>query len=133
MQSQKDILLFDGVCNLCSNAVQFVIKRDKKDQFKFAPLQSEEGKILLEKRGYSSKSLSSFVLIRGKKVYDMSSASLEVCRSLGGFWKIFYAFIIIPKSFRDFIYKLIATNRYKWFGKSNACMVPTPELKSKFL
>ena len=127
------IILFDGVCNLCNGAVNFVIERDQKSVFKFAALQSEEGRKLLAGNEFYDKDLSSFVLLLNDQLYTRSTAALMVCRYLPGLWPAMYGFIIIPKIVRDFIYNIISKNRYKWFGKKEECMIPTPELKAKFL
>ena len=129
----KDIILFDGVCNLCSFFVQFVIKRDDKNLFKFASLQSEFSKSLLVKSGIDGAAPESVVLYSGEKIYTESTAALKILNQLGGGWRLFYFLIIVPKFIRDPVYRFIARNRYKWFGKKNSCMIPTPELKSKFI
>jgi predicted DCC family thiol-disulfide oxidoreductase YuxK len=126
------IILFDGVCNLCNQSVQFIIKRDKKDYFRFAALQSEIGTDLLQQYHVSPQS-DSIVFIDNGKAYTKSSAALRICKGLSGLWPLMYAFIIIPPFLRNSIYNWIARNRYRWFGKKNACMIPTPALKSKFL
>jgi predicted DCC family thiol-disulfide oxidoreductase YuxK len=131
--STDDILLFDGVCNLCNGAVRFIIKRDKKGKFKFASLQSDAGRLCLERLGVTSNEFESFVLIQKDKYYLKSTAALKVLRELGGFWSIFYIYIWLPRFFRDFIYDIIAKSRYRIFGKRDACMIPTPELQSRFL
>lgn len=125
--------MFDGVCNLCNGAVQFVIKRDNKNQFLFASLQSEEGKQLLEEHDFPTKKMDSFFLVEDGKVHERSTAALKVLKKLNGFWGLFYGFIIIPKFIRDGVYNIIARNRYQWFGRKDDCMIPTPELKAKFL
>ncbi len=127
------ILLFDGICNLCNSIVKFTIKRDTKGKFKFAALQSDEGKTLLKELGLTSNYFDSLVLIIGDKYYLKSSAGLRVLRELGGIWKIVYVFIYLPIPFRDFIYDLIAKTRYRIFGKQNVCMVPTTDIKQRFL
>ena len=127
------IILFDGVCNVCNTAVQFIIKRDKKNHFRFASLQSSEGRKLLAHHELPSNDFSSFVLIEDDRSYVKSEGALKVAKKLSGLWPILYGFIIVPKFLRDGIYNLIAKNRYKWFGKSNVCMIPTPEIKAKFL
>ena len=128
-----NILLFDGFCNLCNGIVKFTIKRDPKVKFKFAPLQSEIGKELLKKFNLPTKDFETFVFIKNDKCYVKSTAGLEVLRELGGIWKLAYIFIIIPKSFRDLIYNLIAKSRYRIFGKKEYCMIPTPEIENRFL
>ncbi len=128
----NDILLFDGECNLCNGAVQFIIKRDPAGHYKFAPLQSEVGQGYVRKHDLPN-TLESFVLIRNGKAYLHSSAALRVCRNLKGPWKLAQILLLIPKPLRDSIYKFIARNRYKWFGKRKECMIPTPDMKSRFL
>ena len=129
----KSILLFDGVCNLCNRSVQFIIKRDRKKQFLFAPLQGKTGQDLLQRFNLPANNLNSFVLVEKDKVYTRSSAALRVSKTLGRGWQFFYVFMIVPRFIRDGVYNLIAKNRYKWFGKKNSCMIPTPELKDRFL
>lgn len=134
MEEGKKIILFDGVCNLCNGTVQFVIKRDKKDLFRYAALQSEAGKQLIAQRHIDTNGLDSIILIEpGVAYYTKSDAALEIAQGLGGFWKLTAVFTWIPTSIRNAIYDLIAKNRYKWFGKKESCMVPTPELNGKFL
>lgn len=127
------IILFDGVCNLCNSAITFVIARDKKARIKFAALQSVEGQELLKRYNLPQDSFNSFVLIKDGIVYTKSAAALKVCKHLTGFWPLLYGFIISPPFIRDGIYEWIAKNRYKWFGKKEQCMVPTPELSNRFL
>ncbi|APG59539.1 thiol-disulfide oxidoreductase DCC family protein [Christiangramia salexigens] len=130
----KKIVLFDGICNLCNNSVQFIIKHDKKDAFRFASLQSEIGKNLLIERGLDPQELDSIILIEpGIAYYKKSTAALEIARSLDGAYPLLKHFLVLPEKLRDIIYDLIARNRYKWFGKRDSCMIPDPELNSKFL
>ena len=129
----NNIVLFDGVCNLCNGLVRFIIKRDRTGKFKFASLQSEIGQQWLMHFGLAKNEFESFVFIRGEKYYLKSAAALKMLRELGGFWKAFYVFILIPRPVRDFLYDLVAKSRYKIFGKRDVCMVPTPELKERFL
>ncbi len=130
----KKIILFDGVCNLCNDAVIFIIKHDKNDQFRFASLQSDLGRQLLEERNIDPNYLDSIILIEpGIAWYEKSDAALEISRDLSGFYQGLKIFKILPKGFRDAVYNGIANNRYKWFGKKESCMIPTPELKAKFL
>jgi predicted DCC family thiol-disulfide oxidoreductase YuxK len=131
--SNENILLFDGVCNLCNGLVQFIIKRDQTGKFKFASLQSEIGQSWLKRFGLVNVEMESFVMIRGDTFYIRSTAALKMLKELGGVWAIFYMFIIIPRPIRDFFYDLIARSRYKIFGKRDECMIPTPELKKRFL
>lgn len=127
------IVLFDGVCNLCNSSVQFFIRNDKKNVLRFASLQSEAGQTLLQKFNLPTNEFNSFVLIVDDQVYLRSSAALKVISYLGGFWKILQIFWIVPRFMRDGVYNTLAKNRYKWFGKKTECMIPTPELKAKFL
>lgn len=118
------VILFDGMCNLCSSVVQFVIKRDKKNLFQFASLQSEYGKQLLTQNNLSITDFNSFLLFYNKKLYYKSTAALMVAKLMGKGMQFLYIFIIIPRFFRDFIYSIIAQNRYKWFGKKEVCWLP---------
>ncbi|WP_298505127.1 thiol-disulfide oxidoreductase DCC family protein [uncultured Maribacter sp.] len=130
----KKIILFDGVCNLCNGAIQFAIKRDKKEEFLFAPLQSKTGQQLLAERGINTKKVDSIILIEPNVVYyTKSDAALEIAKNLSTPWKFIHLFKVFPKGFRDFVYDFIAKNRYNWYGKKEQCMVPTPELKARFL
>ena len=127
------LLLFDGVCNLCNALVQFTIKRDPDAKFKFASLQSDIGQKILEECGLPLDDIDTFLYIDHGKAYLRSDAGLHTCKDIGGIWKVFSAFIIVPRPIRDFIYDLLAKYRYRIFGRKNACMIPTPELKSRFL
>lgn len=131
--AQKLIILFDGVCNFCNGAVNFVLKQDKKGIFLFAPLQSQAGQKLLEQYQLTTQDFDSFVLIENEKLFTKSSASLRVMQRLPWYWKWTQAFRIIPKFLRNAVYDLIAKNRYQWFGKKDACMIPTPEMRNRFL
>ncbi|MBX2925328.1 MAG: thiol-disulfide oxidoreductase DCC family protein [Chitinophagaceae bacterium] len=132
-ENEHPVILFDGVCNLCNNSVQFVIKNDKKKAFYFTSLQSNAGQQLLEQYRLSPDRFDSFVLIENKKAYTRSTAALRVVKRLGGLWTLLYGFIIIPPFIRNALYDWVARNRYQWFGKSESCMLPTPELKARFL
>lgn len=117
----KSIILFDGVCNLCNKSVQFIIKHDHKKQFLFVSLQSDAAvKLLLQLNGKNSK-LNSIVVTDGDFIYKKSNAILYIFKKLGGFWKLFYFFKIIPKGIRDYLYDFVAKYRYKWFGKREIC------------
>lgn len=132
MNTQHPVVLFDGVCNLCNSSVQFIIKKDKSNQFYFASLQGETGQALLKKFNLSTSHFNSFILVKDERVYTKSTAVLKLLKMLGGWWKLLYAFIIVPPFIRDAIYSFIAVNRYRWFGKRESCMLPTPELKKRF-
>ena len=129
----REIVLFDGVCNFCNGTINFVLKRDKKDSFVFTPLQSGPGQEVLKKHNLPLSEFESFILVSEDKVYQRSSAALRIARKLSGGWPLFYVFMILPKPVRDFFYNIIARNRYRWWGKRDECMIPTPELRNKFL
>jgi predicted DCC family thiol-disulfide oxidoreductase YuxK len=131
--TDKKIVLFDGVCNLCSNSVQFILKRDTKNQFLFGSLQGKAGQEYLKKFQLPADAFNSFMLVEGDTLYSRSSGALRMLKHLGGGWSVLYAFIIVPKFIRDAVYNFIAKNRYKWFGKKDECWIPTPDLKAKFL
>lgn len=129
----KKIILFDGICNLCDNSVQFIIKHDKKDVFRFAPLQSDIGLQIINERGIDTKELESVILIEpGVAYYQKSTAALEIAAHLKGYSWLRH-FNVLPEGFRDWVYEIIANNRYKWFGKKESCMIPTDELRNLFL
>ncbi|MFH4968250.1 DCC1-like thiol-disulfide oxidoreductase family protein [Gaetbulibacter sp. M240] len=130
----KKLILFDGFCNLCNRSIQYVIKYDKKDQFLFTALQSETGKYLIDKFNIDTTKTDSVILYNPKRGIDTkSTAALKIAYQLGFLHRIWCVFFIIPPFIRNLIYDFIAKNRYKWFGKKDACMIPTPELKVKFL
>jgi predicted DCC family thiol-disulfide oxidoreductase YuxK len=129
---EHPLILFDGVCNLCDRSVQFIIRHDKKKQFRFASLQGLKGQEMLKKYNLPSGDMNSFVLIYDNKVYQRSSGALKVLQLLGGGWKLLYGFMIVPAFIRNGVYNWIARNRYRWFGKQESCWIPTPELKSRF-
>ena len=129
----ENVILFDGVCNLCNGAVNFILDRDPGERFKFASLQSGYGQQYLENNDLPLDSFESMVLLKHGRSYRKSTAALEIARQMGGLWPLLYAFIVIPSFLRDPLYNLVANNRYKWFGKRDQCRVPTPELKSRFL
>ena len=127
------VILFDGVCNLCARSVQFVIKHDPKHQFRFASLQNEFGRQVLEEFQLPATEWGSFILLENNRIYTQSGGALRVVKKLNGLLPFLYIFIIIPRFVRDAIYQWIAKNRYKWFGKKQACWLPTPELSSLFI
>lgn len=126
------VILFDGECNFCDHSVQFIIKRDPKGYFKFASLQSDKGLKILKEYSIPAD-INSFILIDNNRYYSKSSAALRVCKNLKGFWKLFYILLIIPRPVRDFFYEIIAKNRYKLFGRKDSCMLPSPDLRKRFL
>jgi len=127
------LIIFDGVCNYCCGVVNSIIGRDPGGVFRFAPFQSEAAGRILGQYNYPSDSLDSFVLIDGGKLYTKSEAGLRVQKLLGGIHKLLYAFIAVPAPVRDAVYDYIARNRYKWYGKKEECMIPDPEMRSRFL
>ncbi|MFS4447470.1 thiol-disulfide oxidoreductase DCC family protein [Maribacter sp. 2307UL18-2] len=134
METSKKIILFDGVCNLCNGFVQFVIKRDKNDVFRYASLQSEIGEQLISERGIDTKTIDSVILIvPGVAYYLKSGAALQIGRELKGYRTLSRVLILIPRGLRNIVYDLIARYRYAWFGKKDQCMIPTPDLRAKFL
>lgn len=129
---EKPIILFDGVCNFCNGTVQFIIKHDKRGIFQFASLQSSIGKELIETKP-GLKDLDSVILIQNGFVKTESTAALQISKKLDGWPKLFYIFIVIPAPIRNYFYKLFASNRYRLFGKSETCMIPTKEIRDRFL
>lgn len=127
------IILFDGVCNLCHCSVQFILPRDKKGIFRFASLQSPAGQALLIKYRLPAGQTDSFVLVDKGSVYTRSSAALRVVKKLRGLWPLFSVFWIVPRPFRDRVYDYVARHRYQWFGKEEACWLPSPQWKKRFL
>jgi len=128
-----NIVLFDGVCNLCSGSVLFIIQRDKKGIFKFASLQSSFGQQQLDTFKIDKNLLHSVILLRSNQIFQRSDAALEIAKQLSGAWPVLYIFKILPRFLRDGVYNLIARNRYSLFGKKDACWIPTPQLKERFL
>ena len=134
LPKNKKIILFDGVCNLCNSSVQFIIKRDKKDVFRFVALQSELGQEICNYVGVNPKITDSIILYEpGKAYYLKSEAALKIVAEFHSVYTLLVIFKIFPIGIRDSIYDYVAKNRYKWYGKKEQCMIPTPELKAKFL
>lgn len=134
LPKNKKIILFDGVCNLCNGAVQFIIKHDKKDNFRFVALQSELGIEICQYIGVDQKKIDSIILYNpGVAYYLKSSAAIEIADNLGGIYSLLSVFKILPEKLRNYLYDYVAKNRYKWYGKKESCMIPTVELKAKFL
>jgi predicted DCC family thiol-disulfide oxidoreductase YuxK len=127
------VILFDGVCNFCNAGINFIIRQDKKRVFRFAPLQSEAGQNISKQYNLPTEGFESFILIDDSKVYQKSAAGLKVYGKLPWYWKWTQVLWIAPKFLRDAVYNWIARNRYRLFGKKEECMVPTPELRSRFL
>lgn len=133
VEIKNPVVLFDGVCNLCSSTVQFIIKHDKKKQFRFASLQSNFGQEVMKHFGLPVNELNSFILLEQGKIYTKSTGALRLTKKLDGLLPLLYAFIIVPPFIRNAVYSFVAKNRYKWFGKKEACWLPTPELRKRFL
>jgi predicted DCC family thiol-disulfide oxidoreductase YuxK len=129
----KILILFDGVCNFCDDAVNFVIKRDKKNIFIFTPLQSVTGQEFLLKHKLDTVDLRSMIVVKDGKLFRKSNASLLITRHLPFPWPLLYIFKLVPFFIRDFFYDLFAKNRYHFFGKKESCMIPTAEVRAKFL
>lgn len=131
--NNNGIILFDGICNMCNAYVHFIIKRDPRFYFKFASLQSQKGKELLKQYNLTGRTFDSIVLIENGRAYTHSSVPLRVVKQLHFFWPLLFIFILVPPFFRNAIYRLVAKNRYQWFGKKATCMLPTSNIKSRFL
>lgn len=130
----KKIILFDGVCNLCNGAINFIIKRDKNDVFRYASLQSEVGQKLAKERDIDTSKLDTILLIEPRMAYyHKSTAALRIARQLSGGYPLLSVFLIFPKFLRDCVYDIVSRNRYNWFGKKESCMIPTPKLKALFI
>jgi len=127
------IVLFDGVCNLCNRSVQTILRHDRQARFRFASLQSPVGERLRVELGIDREKVDSVILVEGGRWYKESDAALRIARGLGGPWKALEIFRLIPRPLRDAAYRLIARNRYRWFGKRETCWLPTPELRGRFL
>ncbi len=132
-ETEPKLILFDGVCNLCNGFVDFVIRRDPNKHFRFGTLQSEIGQTTLKQHGLATKDFDTVLLVEGDRVWTKSTAALRVLRQLSGAWPLTYAFIIVPRMLRDAVYTLIGNNRYRIFGKSSSCRVPTAEELDRFV
>ena len=133
MNYPQPLILFDGVCNLCTHSVQFVIQRDAKQQFRFASIQSDLGQKVLQHYGLSTTKINTVVLLNNNQIYTHSTAALHIAQHLGGLWQLASLALWIPAPLRDIVYTFVAQNRYRWFGKQESCWLPTPELKNRFL
>ncbi len=129
----QNIIIFDGVCNFCNGAVNFIIQRDKNRSFMFTPMQSDTGKHLIEKYQVDLVGKNTFLLIKNGTTFIKTEAALEICKELSGGWKYFRLFKYLPLPVRDRLYTLLATHRYRLFGKRDSCMVPTPEIRERFI
>jgi predicted DCC family thiol-disulfide oxidoreductase YuxK len=133
MGTDQAIILFDGVCNLCTWSVQFILKRDPHGYFKFASMQSACGRKLMEEHGVASEAMDTFILIQGPRCLTQSDAAIEVAKHLSGYGTLLRVLSVIPKPVRDRGYAMIANNRYRWFGKQDTCMVPSRDVLDRFL
>lgn len=131
--SDKKIILFDGVCNFCNFWVKFAAKNNSKRDIFFLALQDDRAVVLLDNFAIKPESLSTVIFLHQDKMYTQSTAAFQICRHLDFPWKLAAGLLIIPKPIMDFLYNIIARNRYKWFGKSDSCMMPTADLKKQFL
>lgn len=127
------VVLFDGVCNFCEGSVRFIIDRDPRGTFRFASLQSEAGLRLAQEHGGDASELNTMMLIENGRLHKRSGAALRVARRLRFPWFLAWIFIAVPPVIRDAIYSIVARNRYRWFGKKESCMIPTPEIRERFL
>lgn len=128
------VVLFDGVCNFCNNSINFIIRHDKRDYFRYAPLQSPLGQKMLGEHGLDKKEITSVILFENGKLYTKTSAALRIAKKLNAGWPLFfYLFIWIPPFIRNVVYDIIARNRYRWWGKKDSCMIPSPDVRKKFL
>ncbi|HEY5536911.1 MAG TPA: thiol-disulfide oxidoreductase DCC family protein [Ignavibacteria bacterium] len=133
MDYNYSLILFDGVCNFCNSSVNFIIRRDKKNIFRFASLQSETGQKCLSEYNFYNTEFDTIILIEKGELYTRSAAALRIAKSISGIWKLFYIFIIVPRPIRNYLYDLLSRNRYKWFGKKDACRIPSESEKKKFI
>jgi predicted DCC family thiol-disulfide oxidoreductase YuxK len=131
--NKHSVVLFDGVCNFCNSSVNFIMDRDKNDRFRFAALQSDAGTDLQKQYGLDPNELSSFILVEDGRYFTKTTAALRVGKHLGFPWNLFYPLIFIPPFLRNISYNIIASYRYKWFGKKDACRLPTAEERARFL
>lgn len=129
----REVILFDGVCNLCNGAIDFILERDPEGHFVFASLQSVPGREILSQFGLATKDFDSVVLVKNGRVYKKSRAAIEIASKMTGGWPLFQIFKVIPRFVTDGVYNFIAQNRYKFFGKRETCRLPTPAIRSRFL
>ncbi|MBE0648668.1 MAG: thiol-disulfide oxidoreductase DCC family protein [Bacteroidales bacterium] len=127
------LIIFDGVCNLCNGTVRFIISRDRKKRFKFLPLQSEAGHEMLSTLSLTQLNQSTVAYIKDGILYQKSAAVLNILRDLGGCWKLFYGLVVVPSFIRDGIYDIVARKRNRWFGRRDSCMIPSPDIRERFL
>lgn len=133
VHDSRMIVLFDGVCNLCNRSVHFIVDRDPGKLFRFAPIQSDQGRALMGNHGLDCEAIDSLVLLDKGKAYTHSTGALRIVRHLRAPWPVLYVFILLPRFLRDSVYRLLSRNRYRWFGKTETCRMPTPDLSERFL
>ena len=131
--AEGPIVLYDGVCGLCNRSVQLILRNDRRGRFRFAALQSETGAALLEKFGLTAQALDSVVLVDGDRAWRKSRAALRIARRMDAPWPLLWPLVVIPAPIADFFYGIVAKNRYRMFGKLDACMIPPPEVRARFL
>jgi predicted DCC family thiol-disulfide oxidoreductase YuxK len=131
--AEGPIVLYDGVCGLCNRSVQLILRNDRRGRFRFAALQSDAGRALLEKFGLPPEALDSVVLVDGGQAWRKSRAALRIARRMDPPWPLLWPLVIIPRPVADLLYNLLARNRYRIFGKLDACMIPPPEVRARFL
>lgn len=129
----EHVVLYDGVCNLCNGSVQFILRNDPRGKFRFAALQSEVGATLLAGFGMPADRLDTLVYLRNGRLFTRSSAALHMARALRFPWPLLTVLLVVPRPLRDTVYRWVARNRYRWFGKSDQCMVPSPDVRARFL
>lgn len=127
------LVLYDGQCGLCDRVVQLVVRHDRRGRFRFAALQSEVGRALLERHGLPADALDTFVLVEGGRAFTRSRAALRTAGGLDAPWPLLRVFAIVPRPLADLVYDFVARNRYRWFGRAEACMLPPPEVRARFL
>lgn len=131
--AEGPIVLFDGVCGLCNRSVQLILRNDRRGRFRFAALQSDAGRALLEKFGLSPEALDSVVLVDGGTAWRKSRAALRIARRMDAPWPLLWPLAVVPRPLADFLYDRLAKHRYRIFGKLDACMIPPPEVRARFL
>ena len=131
--TSDNLILFDGLCHLCSSSVLFIIRHDKGAVFKFVPMQTERGRQLCQAAGFDTTKLETFLVFRQGLLFARSDAALEVVRHFGGLWRVLLVLKLMPRGWRDGLYALIVKNRYRWFGRREACMIPSADIKERFL
>jgi len=131
--TDRPVVLFDGQCNFCDGTVRWILRRDTRKQFRFAWLQSDYGRRALERLGLVQEPLGTLILLEDNQAYLRSTAALRILRLLPGFWPWLYPLIVIPRPIRDAVYRFIARNRYRWFGRKETCTLPSDEVKDRFI